>query len=87
LYVQWRPVDALLFDVEDGLTEIRDTEGLELNSVAAAKAEALKTLPDIAKEKPPQGEQRVIAIHVRDDTGQAVLRTSLTLAVEQVQRS
>jgi hypothetical protein len=75
------------FDIEDGVDEVRDDEGLELSGLEAAKAEAVRTLPDLAKSGVPERDQRVVAIRVRDETGQAVLKASLTLAVEQVRGS
>lgn len=75
------------FDVEDGVDEIQDEVGLVLDCLEAAKAQAFLSLAEMAKSGLEQREQRVVAIRLRDDTGQVVLKAARTLAAEQVQES
>lgn len=70
------------FDTYDGVSFISDETGLELDGLEAAKAEAQATLPHIARDNLPDGDQRVFIVSVRDEAGQVVLRVALTLVVE-----
>ena len=44
------------FDIHDGEAFTPNREGLELEDLEAAKAEAKKTLPEIVKDEMPDGE-------------------------------
>jgi hypothetical protein len=55
---------------------------IDLDNLETAKAEAQKALPEIAKEKLPDGDQRVSMISVRDEAGQVGLRIALALRAE-----
>jgi len=72
------------FDVHDGETFTRDDEGVELDGIEAAKAEASKTLPEIACGTKPDGNRRDYTIEVRDETGRPVLRAGLSFFVESL---
>jgi hypothetical protein len=71
------------FDTYDGDRFIRDDEGLELRNIEAAKAEAQKALPDIARDVLPNGNQISFVASVRDEAGATVLRAALSLVVEE----
>ncbi len=70
------------FDTSDGDRLIRDDEGLEMQDLEAVKVEAQKTLPHMAKDALPDGEQRTFVVSVRDEAGQVVVRATLSLVVE-----
>jgi hypothetical protein len=54
-----------------------------MQDLAAAKAEAQRTLPDIAKVALPGGNHRTFVIDVRDEAGNVTLRAALSLVVEE----
>ncbi len=71
------------FDEYDGDAFFQDEEGLELDGIEAARAEARKALPDIARDViPDDGNRRTIAVKVRDGTGKVVVTATLSLLVE-----
>ncbi len=70
------------FDTSDGDRLIPDDEGIEMQDIEAAKAEAQRALADIAKDALPDGEQRTFVVSVRDEAGQVVVRAALSLMVE-----
>jgi hypothetical protein len=71
------------FDTSDGERFFPDEEGLELESIEAAKSEGQKALPDMAKDALPNGNFRSFVVSVRDEGGQVVLRMALSLVVEE----
>jgi hypothetical protein len=70
------------FDIQDGKAFTPDREGLDLDSLEAAKDEAKKTLPDIVKEEMPDGDRRDFTVDVKDVAGRIVWRITLSLVVE-----
>ncbi|MBM1172384.1 DUF6894 family protein [Microvirga arabica] len=70
------------FDTYDGNLFVPDSEGLELQNLDTAKAEAQKALPDLARDALPAGDQKTFIVSVRDEAGQVVLRAALSLIVE-----
>jgi hypothetical protein len=70
------------FDIHDGEVFTPDREGLDLDDLETAKEEAKKTLPDIVKEKMPDGDRRDFTVDVKDVAGQIVWRVTLSLVVE-----
>jgi hypothetical protein len=74
------------FDIHDGEAFTPDGEGLELDDLGAAKAEAKKTLPEIVKDELPDGDRRDFTVDVKDAAGQIVWRVTLSLVVESPTR-
>jgi hypothetical protein len=73
------------FDTYDGDRFVPDEEGCDLAGIEEAKAEAVKALPDMARDGLPHGEDyREFAVDVLDEGGDTVLRARLTLVVESV---
>ena len=70
------------FDIHDGEAFTPNREGLELEDLEAAKAEAKKTLPEIVKDEMPDGDRRDFTVDVKDMAGQIVWRVTLSLVVE-----
>ena len=69
------------FDSHDGDDFTPDREGLDLDGLEAAKEEAKKTLPDIVKDKLPDGDRR-FTVDVKNVARQIVRRITLSLVVE-----
>lgn len=67
------------FDTEDNGTLTVDEEGLELPSDKAVRDEAIRVLPEIAKDQLPDGPQHSFWVKVRDDSGAYVFEASLEL--------
>jgi hypothetical protein len=73
------------FDIRDGEYVQKDNEGTVLSGLAEAKAQALRTLPDLARDdEVPDGEQREFVIEVKDENGRPLLTARLVLAVESL---
>jgi hypothetical protein len=70
------------FDIHDGEDFTPDRQGLELDGLEAAKAEAKKTLPEIVKDEMPEGDRRDFTVDVKSAAGQIVWRVTLSLVVE-----
>jgi hypothetical protein len=69
-------------DIHDGDDFIPDHQGLDLEGVEDAKAEAVNTLPDMARDGLPEGDSRDFVVTVRDETDRPVWRVRLSLVVE-----
>jgi hypothetical protein len=74
-------VSPCFFDVHDGDHLSRYSEGIELPDLQAAKVEAQSALPDIARDELPDSDRRDLMVSVRADTGQVVLRATLSPVV------
>ncbi len=71
------------FDEYDGETVTQDDEGLELDGIEAARAEARKALPDIARDVLPEdGDRRTMVVKVRDEAGKVLITATLSLLIE-----
>jgi hypothetical protein len=75
-------VPRFFFDIHDGEDFTPDREGLDLDNLEAAKAEAKRTLPEIVKDEMPDGDRRDFTVDVKDAAGQMVWRVTLSLVVE-----
>jgi hypothetical protein len=71
------------FDTYDGDRYVPDEKGLDLPDVEAAELEAQRTLPDMAHYTLLDGSHRSFVVTVRDEAGQIVLRTALSLVAEE----
>jgi hypothetical protein len=72
------------FDFQDGETFAQDDEGVELAGIEEARDQVARTLPDIARGHPPDGDRRDFAMTVRDETGRPVLRVKLSTVIENL---
>jgi hypothetical protein len=70
------------FDTHDGDHLTADEEGLDLDGIEQAREEAVRALPDLARDLLPDGDRRSFAVTVRDESGTALLTATLTLRVE-----
>jgi hypothetical protein len=69
------------FDFTDGELNGCDHFGTKLPDVEAAAREAVSALANISKDVRKQYKDRVLALKVRDQSGETVLSVTLTLAV------
>jgi hypothetical protein len=72
------------FDVDDGETLTCDDEGLDLDDMEEARREAVRTLPEVAKDALPDGNERTFAVTVRDEARCPILRAQLKLTVDRL---
>ena len=70
------------FDIRDGEYVQKDNEGTVLNGLPEVKAQAVKTLPDVAQDELPGNDRREFVVEVKDENGRAVLVARLTLILE-----
>jgi hypothetical protein len=59
-----------------------DEDGLELDGPEQARTEALRALPDMARDVFPQGQDRTLVTTVRTEDEAVIFRASLTLKCE-----
>jgi hypothetical protein len=71
------------FDTYDGRQFVHDDEGLELESLGTAKAQAQRAVVDMARDELPDGDERTLVVSVRDEAGKEVLRIALSMVVAQ----
>lgn len=67
------------FDVDDGDRLDADPDEIELRDDAAARVKALDALPDIAREKIPDGDHRTFQVSVRKGDRKVIYIATLTL--------
>lgn len=70
------------FDTDDGQTSMKDVYGIELANADAARAVALRALPDMAQQTLPDGDQQKMAVCVRNESDVSILEVTLSLEVE-----
>ena len=66
-------------DTDDGDVRINDDQGFDLADAEAARREAMAVLPDMARDKLPDGDRRTFVATVRDEEGSVVYSATLTL--------
>ncbi len=70
------------FDFKDGDSIVNDDEGIELPSIKVAQDDAMDFVIATAKDARLAVESRVFAVTVRDESGAAFFRATLTIGVE-----
>lgn len=65
-------------DTDDGTVHVHDDEGIEVADFAAARNAAISALPDMARDKLPDGEHRIFVATVRDHAGTILYAATLT---------
>lgn len=69
------------FDISDG-DLIVDNDGTEFPNAHAARDEAIRTLPDIARSEIAARGHREVLVLMRDETGRAIFTAALTLTAK-----
>ena len=72
------------FDSRDGDKLVTDDLGVELSGIEAARDQAAAGLVDFAKDVVPGSTRRELAIEVRDEAREPLLRTSLVFEVARL---
>jgi hypothetical protein len=76
------------FDVYDGKTTTPDKVGLEVEDDRARIRElAVDALPDIVREKLPNGDCGEFSVTVRDAHGSNLFRATLSFRTEWIERA
>jgi hypothetical protein len=74
-------VPRYFFDIHDGKRLIRDEVGTDCSGPDAVRAEAVMTLPMIARDViPKEGDQQTLTVIVRNTSNLTVFTTILTFA-------
>ena len=72
------------FDVFDGEQFWEDDFGVDLADLYHARAQAQSLLPDLAREKMPDGDRRDVSVVVRCHEGRCRYKATLSLIAEWV---
>lgn len=70
------------FDTNDGDMLDEDDVGLEFADPEAARRGAIAALPDMARDRLPDGDRRDYSVRVRDEAGTVLYSASLALTGE-----
>jgi hypothetical protein len=70
------------FDLVDDEESLPDNCGIELADVVEARIQAQALLPDIAREKLPDGDRRDLSVTVRSSEGLCCYKAVLTIQGE-----
>ena len=66
-------------DTDDGDVRVDDDEGFVLADAEAARRAAMAVLPDMTRDKLPDGDRRTFSEVVKDATGRAIYSAVLSL--------
>jgi hypothetical protein len=77
------PMPRYFFDTMDSGTFISDESGIELPSIQAARAEAARSLADIARDMSPD-DRREVVVEVSDEEGCPLFRAALYFEIEDL---
>jgi hypothetical protein len=69
-------------DTNNDDTFVEDDEGQNLPDAVTARELALAALPDMARDKLPDGDYRTFCASVRDENGTMIYKATLTLVGE-----
>jgi hypothetical protein len=67
------------FDLYNSTGSFSDDEGLDLLNREAVRWEAIRVLPDIARDELPDGDAVNFEVRVRDESGKEIFRAILSL--------
>ena len=70
------------FDTNDGDMLDEDDVGLEFPDPESARRAAIAALPDMARDRLPDGDRRNFSVRVRDEAGTVLYAASLSLVGE-----
>jgi hypothetical protein len=78
-----KPMPRYFFDTMDSGRLICDESGVELPSIQAARAEAARSLADIARDMSPD-DHREVVVEVSDGEGCPLFRAALYFEIEDL---
>lgn len=61
---------------------VRDEDGNEMDGPLAARIAALRALPDMTRDRVPDGDRRTFAVTVRNEASEVLYTATLTLVGE-----
>ena len=67
------------FDIDDGVRDLRDDDGVPLDDRECARRDAIATLTQLAQDMLPNGNDHVFRARVRDESGELIYEAALTL--------
>lgn len=67
------------FDTDDGSYAVADESGLDFPDQEAARRAAVSALPDMARDRIPNGDNRTFSVRVRDEHGNTIYSASLAM--------
>ncbi|CAO4183417.1 DUF6894 domain-containing protein [Methylorubrum aminovorans] len=67
------------FDIDDGVRDLRDDEGVILDDREHARKEAIATLAQLANDMLRDGNNHTFKANVRDETGKRIYEAALSL--------
>nr|WP_137830265.1 hypothetical protein [Methylobacterium sp. L1A1] len=67
------------FDIDDGVRNLRDEEGVVLDNCEHARREAIGILAQLANSMLPNGNNHSFQACVRDETGKPIYEATLDL--------
>jgi hypothetical protein len=70
------------FTVQDDDHIVTDDEGMEFADLKQARDGAVETLPQIASDTLPNGDEHLFAVHVADDRNRPIVTVTLTLTTQ-----
>jgi hypothetical protein len=73
---------SFFFDTSDGERFIRDEIGLEVESLQAARDEAMAALPGISQDRLLDGDLREVFAIVRDPSGRVLCKARMQIWCE-----
>jgi hypothetical protein len=75
-------VGRYFFDIHDGSKLVRDPEGHECTDINEVRLDAMRTLPEIAKQEIPRlaADAQAFTVVVRDEARETVYTATLTFA-------
>ena len=80
-------VPRYFFDIDDGDRRTLDDQGFDLPGLRETRDEAIRVLPDIARDVLPNGDHRSFIVTVREEGGLPIFKATLSLVAEWVQHS
>jgi hypothetical protein len=80
-------VPRFYFDVREGAQVTRDDVGLDLESLDAAEAEAIRAAAGISRESLSRGRASEIMVQVRDELGEQVIIVAISMTVRRIDLS
>jgi hypothetical protein len=78
---QETPMSRYYFDTTDADTVIQDQQGMDLDSLEAARIEAVNRLPDFTQGIPADNEKRETIVEVRDASGVPLFKAMSSLVI------
>ncbi len=77
-----RDMPCYFIETNDGDASMRDGDGHDFKNDGAARIAALAALPDMARDKIPDGDSRTFSVSVRNEHGRIIYKATMSLKGE-----